>query len=169
MHDALGGRVRAMRRSERVVDVHVRQIRQRLREVRIVGFFLRMEPQVLEQDRRRSGCRGHDVCRRRTDAVGRERHRTVEELRQVFRHRLQAELRLRLALRPAEMRGEDHRGALLERVGDRRQRRAYPRVVGDARAVERHVEVDANEHAPPLEGEVTNRAQSHDYSPFFAM
>ena len=39
-----------MRRAERVVDVDVRERRERLRERRVVGFFFGVEPQVLEQD-----------------------------------------------------------------------------------------------------------------------
>ena len=40
-------------------------------------------------------------------------------------------LRVRLALRPSEVRGQDHRRALLEGIADRRQRRADARVVAD--------------------------------------
>ena len=76
--------------------------------------------------------------------------------RQMLGDRLQAELRLRLALRPAEMRREDHRRAVIERVGDRRQRRANAGVVGDPAVLDRDVEVDADEHAPAVEAKVVN-------------
>ena len=61
--DAFRRRVRAMRRSERVVHVDVRKLGQRLRERRIVLFLFGVEPQVLEQDdaariRRDDGRRG---------------------------------------------------------------------------------------------------------------
>ena len=97
---------------------------------------------------------------RRPDAVGRERHRPMDELRQVLGDGLERELRIRLALRPAEVRREDDRRAVVERVGDRRQRRADPRVVRDAPVLDRHVEVHAHEHAPVGQGEILDRSHT---------
>ena len=62
-----------------------------------------------------------------------------------------------LSLRPAEMRREDHRRALLERVPNRRQRRANARVVGDDAVLERDVEVHADEHTAPRQIEISDR------------
>ena len=76
-------------------------------------------------------------------------------------HRLQAELRRRLALRPAEVRGENHRRALVERVLNRRQRRGDARVVGDRAVLERHVEVDADEDTLAAQIEILDRVFVH--------
>ena len=128
VHDAFGRGVRAMRGAERVVHVDVRERRQRFGKRRIVLFLFGVEPQVLEQDDA-ARIRRDDLSRRRADAVGRERHRPVHERRQVLGHRLQAEFRIRLALRPAEVRREDDRRAAFQRVRDGRQGRANARVV----------------------------------------
>jgi hypothetical protein len=45
---------------------------------------------------------------------------------------------------------------VIERVGDRGQRRLDPRVVGDRAALERHVEVDADEDPFALQIQVSN-------------
>ncbi len=128
VHDALGRGVRAVRRPERIVDVHVGQARERLGERRIVLLFLRVEAQVLEQDDAAAVGRDH-VGRRGPDAVRRERDRPVEQRGQMIGDGLQRELRIGLALGASEVRREDDRGALIERVGDGRQRRPDPRVV----------------------------------------
>ena len=92
----------------------------------------------------------------------RESHRAAQQLADARGDGPQAHLRIRLALRSAEVRGEDHaRGARLERVIDRGQRLADARVVADDAALERDVEVDADEHAPALELEIANRAFGH--------
>jgi len=58
---------------------------------------------------------------------------------------------VRLALRAPQVRGEnDHGRARVERVLDRRQRCRDARVVADRAALERDVEVDTDEHAPPF-------------------
>ena len=155
---ALGRRVRPVRRTERVIHIDVRQRRQLAGKRRIVLLFLRVEPQVLEQD---------DAAIRRTvdgrlgrlaDAVLRERDRAVQQRRQPFGHRLQRVLRIGLSLRPPEVRAQDHRPRpVLQRVLDRRQRRADPRVVPDRAVLDRHVEVHADQHAPPLEVEILDR------------
>src|SRR5438105_870765 len=67
----------------------------------------------------------------RSDAIRRERHRLAEQLRQALRGRRQALARIGLALRPAEVGGQDHARAALDRVADGRQRGADARVVAD--------------------------------------
>ena len=57
-----------------------------------------------------------------------------------------------LALGPAEMRQQQHDRAAVAQFEHGRQHRPQPRVVGDLRAVHRHVEVDADQH--PLAGQV---------------
>ena len=90
-----------------------------------------------------------------------ERHRTIEQRRQPIGDRPQRQLRVRLAFRPAEMAGENRRRAVRQRVLDRRQRRADPRVVRDRAVLDRDVEVDADQHPPPLERDVLDAALRH--------
>src|SRR5581483_11575520 len=58
----------------------------------------------------------------------------------------------------------DRRAAVLDDVANRRQRRADARVVADRAVLQRHVEVDAHEHALAGDVEVANRKL---HSPFF--
>ena len=61
---------------------------------------------------------------------------------------LQRVLRVRRALRPAEVRGDHDPRTRPGQLADGGQRRADPAVVGDGLAVERHVQVGAQQHAP---------------------
>ena len=95
---ALDRGVRAVRRAERVVHVAIGERRQRLRERRVVLLLFGMEAQVLEQHdtacaRCATCCTAPRACV--ADAVGGERHRRAEELREAIRDRPQADLRVR--------------------------------------------------------------------------
>ena len=79
--------------------------------------------------------------------VGRQCHGPAEQLAQPRGDRRQGVLRVRLALRAAQVRGDDNAGAGVEQAGQGRQRGADAPVVGDGGAVQRHVEVGADEHA----------------------
>ena len=157
MRDPFDRRVRPVRRAERVVHVEIGERGQRGREPGVVLLLFGMEPQVLEQhDAAAAGVDHlHGVLapalpmQSLTNSTGRPSS-SVE----MPGDRRQAELRVRLALRPAEMAGEDDRGAPLERVADRRQRRRDARVVGDPAVLQRNVEVDADEDALALEVEI---------------
>ncbi len=102
--DAFRRRVRPMRRSERVVDVDVREIGELLREGGVVLFFLRVEAQILEQ---------HDAMRRAASPIAfvaasptQSSAKTIavpEQLSGARGHRLQRVLGIRLALRAPEM------------------------------------------------------------------
>ncbi len=63
------------------------------------------------------------------------------------------------------MRGEDDRRALLERVLDRRQRRADARVVRDRAVLDRHVEVDPDERLLPAQVEIADAPRRHVRAP----
>ena len=81
----------------------------------------------------------------------------VRLLQEADAHRLDRVLRVR-PLRPAEVRADAHLlGAPVQQQPDRRQRRADARVVGDAAALERDVQVGANEDALPADLGVTHR------------
>ena len=164
-HDARRRGVGAVGRAERVVDVDVRRRHQRRREVRVVRFFLRVEAEVLEQGHAaRPGLRDRPL-RRLSHAVRGAAHGAAEQLRQPRRDRPQAELRPWPSPRPAEVRGEHERCAPLQGVPQRRQRRPHAGVVGHRAVGQRHVEVDAHQHAPAGEVEVADGALGHGAPP----
>mmetsp|Transcript_13945 Transcript_13945/g.43201 ORF Transcript_13945/g.43201 Transcript_13945/m.43201 type:complete len:217 (+) Transcript_13945:274-924(+) len=144
LHDALGGRVRAVRRAKRVVDVRRRagRRRERGREVVVVLRLALVEPDVLQQHdaARRHGVAGlfHVVA----DAVVDFHDVRVQELREPADDRRDRELGVGLALGPADVRRDrDGRALLLEEVHGGHDR-AEPRVVRDRHAVllrQRHV------------------------------
>ena len=85
------------------------------------------------------------------DGVRRERHVGAEEFAEARGGRGEGEGRVRGALGAAQVRGDDHPGARLGERLDGGQDGADAAVVGDGRAVERHVEVGADED--PLAGD----------------
>src|SRR5919108_3511098 len=79
--------------------------------------------------------------------------------------RFQGVLELRFAFWPPEMRDHDNSPATLSQILESRERRANARVVGNLGALERHVEVDANERAAPPDHrirKISNRALIQD-------
>ena len=139
-------RVRAMRRAERVVHVRVGELGELSREADVVGLLSRIEAEVLEEDH----VARLDVA---ADGLGPVADDLVE------RHHLDARAAPRAGRRRA--RGGGRRAASpsgrprwdattraaprsrsSRRVGTRR---ADPQVVGHAAALERDVEVDADE------------------------
>ena len=143
-------RVRAVRRAERIVDVFVRQRRERFGERGIVLLLFGMKSKVLEEHDATTAGRVRAIdCLLRlvADRILRERDRLAECLREPIGHRPQAHLRIRFALRPSEMARKDWCRALIDRVRDRRQRCLNARVVGDLSVRDGNVEIDANEDA----------------------
>ena len=70
------------------------------------------------------------------------------------------------ALRAAEMREQDHLAALGGDLGDRRRHALDARGVGDHAVVDRHVEVDAHQHAFAFDVDVVERVESaHEPAP----
>ncbi len=109
--------MRAMRGAERVVHIDVAQRGQLLREAGIVLLFFRVEAQVLEQHDAARTMRCARRIRRRTDAVFGKRDRTAQQLTRSRGNRAETHLRIRLALRTAQMRREDDASrARVERV-----------------------------------------------------
>jgi hypothetical protein len=102
MHDALGRGVRPMRRPEGVVDVRIGEIGQLFGKGRIVRFLTRVKPDVLEKDDA-PGVRPDRLFGGRAHAVGRKCHRPPKERAEMVSHRAEAELRVGLSLRTAEV------------------------------------------------------------------
>jgi len=117
-----------MRRTEGVVHVQILPRNQLLHEGRIVGRLPRIEPQVVEQ-----------------------RHPRKQRA-QVLAHRLDVELRIRLALRTAEVAHRRDLGPLLLQPPQGGQRRPDTKVVGDLTVIQRNVEVGPDQDA--LAGDV---------------
>ena len=161
-----GGRVRAMRGSERVVHVDVGQLRELLRERRIVLFFLGMEAQVFEQHHGRpcrprrsprvpasptlssANCTGRPSSCDSRSATGRSENSGFGL--PFGRPRCDA----RITVAP-----------LSSSVPDRRQRRPDARVVADHAVLDRHVEVDADEHPLALRVEIRDSFSTPLQSP----
>src|SRR5690349_11292148 len=100
--------MRAMRRSERVVDVKVTQLRESARESLVVRLLATEEARVLEQQH----LAGLQLVRGLLGFVRvgglDEVHRTTrQQFGQPPRHRLERVLRIWLALRTSEMREQD--------------------------------------------------------------
>ena len=153
--------MRAVRGPEGVVDIHVAQRGQLLRERGIVLLFLGVVAQVLQQQHFAGlGQHGFDF---RTDAIRRHRHRLFQKSREALGARGQAHLRIRLALGTAEMARQDQRGAVVERVLDAGQRRLDALVAGNLFAAggEGNVEIDPHEDAFVTQIQVANGKCAH--------
>jgi len=143
--DPLGRGMRPMRRPERVVDVDVGHVGQRLGEAGVVPLLLRVEAQVLEQEQ----VAGTQLADRdldpRAKGVTGHPHVAAEQQAEPIRDRLEAQRVVDLALRPAEVAGQDHRRASLEEIADGGQAGPDAGVVGDPPIVERDVQVGPQE------------------------
>ena len=109
-HDRLDRRVRAVRGAERVVHVDVGERRERLRERRRRSSLprhgsagSRAARRRRRRARRRPRARPPSPTQSSANATG-----APEQLAEPRGHRLQADLGIRLALRPSQMRREDH-------------------------------------------------------------
>src|SRR5438270_21460 len=121
-----------------------------------------MKAQVLQQDDPIACLRGANRIRRGLPgAVVAEHHRHAEQLRQPLDDGAKAEFRIRLSLRPSKMAGEDDDRAMIECVLDRWKRCANASVVANDTVLERHVEVDADEHTLTVELKIVNRQLRH--------
>jgi hypothetical protein len=163
-HDARQARhrsVRAVASSEGVVHVHVAQGGDLSGEAFVVVLFFLVKAQVFQQHQLAGSQVTDELLGRVTDAIIGQVHVLAEQLAQTQRHWLQAEGGVRFAVRSAQVRGEQHARARADRLFDRRQRGADAFVVGDlARLGERHVEIDADEHALIIQPKIVNRADA---------
>ena len=161
--DALGGGVGAVRAAEGVVDVDVAERGELLGEGGVVGFFFRVEAEVLQQQRL-AGFELLDISSAISPTQSGEKATFSETLRtcssrlaQAGDQRAQAHGLDRLALGAAEVRAEDDLGLVAQRVLDGGKGLADAGVVGDDAVLEGDVEVDADEHALVGKIQITNR------------
>ena len=136
-------RMRAMARAECVVHVDVRELAKLFGEGLIVLLFACVEAEVFEQP---DFARIQRLFGFGTDTVICPLHFMSEQLCEFFADRRERVLRLALTLRTSEVRGDDDGGLRVEQAAQRRQCFFDARCVGDARAVERNVVIDAIEH-----------------------
>ena len=155
--------MRTMRRPERVVDVVAIPVCEGACELWIVRLFAGVVAKVFENNEltlfERSRAR-RDIL---TDAIGQELNPTRKELPQSLGNRCKREFGNALALGASEMRADGNPRAGRQKRPDRRQRGLNPRVVGHRAAVERHVEIRAQEDAgaPPVPAGIVDREQCH--------
>ncbi len=150
---AAHGDVLVLHGAEGVIHVEVAQSGQLAREpvgdLLVLLLFLRMEPQVLQQHDVPRLHLSHCALHLRSDAVLHHRNLLAEQLLQANRHRSKRILRIRLSLRPAQVRHQDQPPPAIEHVPDALQGGLDPRIVGHlARLlVQRDVEIHAHEDA----------------------
>src|SRR5579862_2626459 len=140
--------------AEGVVDVDVGQLGQLFGEGRIVPLFLGMKTDVLQHRHLAGLQRGDALLDMLANRIRQVLDRRAEQLAQLLGYWGHAQLLDHFAVRTAQVRHERDLGALLDQILDGRQRGADARVVGDARAFERDVEVDADEHPLVLDVDV---------------
>ena len=157
-----------MRGAEGVVDVVVGELGQFPGELLVVGLFLGVEAQVLQQQRLAFLQLARHLFGLDADAIGAEAdvfaasQLVVEQHAQALRHGTQAHLGIGLALGTAEMRGQNEPRAVAQGVLDGGQGLADARVVGDAADfVERNVEVHAHEDTMIAERQIADGELAH--------
>jgi hypothetical protein len=148
--------VRAMRRAEGVIDVRVGETRQPAGELGVVAPLRR---------RGTSGSRGAALPRARAaggflglrpHAVRDETDASPERLGERRGDRSERVLRVRLSLRLPEVGSAEDARPALEKVADRRERLADPRVVPDASLFERDVEIHPQKDAFAFDRQIPN-------------
>ncbi len=150
-----------MRRAERVVDVDVGHVGQGLGEARIVRLLLGVEAQVLEEQQVAGTQLADRDLHSGAQRVAGHAHVATQQLAEPIRDRLEAKRVVDLALRPAQVAGQDHCRAALQQIADRGQAGPDAGVVGDPPVVERHVEVGAQEDALSADVDIPDRLLVH--------
>jgi hypothetical protein len=145
LRDVVDRRVLAVHRAEAVGHVCVGKLGELVRELTPLGVVLAglagVEADVLEHGDLPVLEAPDGLAGRVAHGVGGERDVEAEQLAEAYGDRPQRVAVLRLALRPAQVRGHDHPGAGLGQGLDGRDAGPDPAVVGDLRAVQGHVEV----------------------------
>ena len=150
-----------MGRTEGVVHVEVRQIRQRLGELGIVGLLLAVKAQILEQDQLTGAQLADGVVHARTERIAGHADRASKQLREPVSDGLETQRVVDLALWTTQVARQDHARAALQQVADGGNAGANPRVVGDPPIVERYVEIGSQEDALAADVDVANRLLVH--------
>ncbi len=153
-----GRGVRAVRHRESVIDENVAQFGQRGDEFGVVLFLAGMEAGVFQADDVAGLHRGDRALGRFADAIVDEFDRALDDVRDLGGDRLERLLRI-APLGAAEMRQQDHLGALVGDLGDGGRHALDARCVADDAVLNRDVQVDAHQHALSLHVDVVKGAE----------
>ena len=141
-----------------VVHVVVCEFGKLLGKFRVVGFFLSVEAQVLEQQSLSLlQFASHFFCFE-PNTVGTKAHVfaarqfSIEQHAEAFGHRLQTHFRIRLALGASQMRSQNEPCAVAQCVFNARERLADACVVNYAAVIERDVEIHAHKNVVIAQG-----------------
>ena len=149
LRDAGRAGVRSMRRAEGIVHVEVAEFRQGLGKGRIVCFFTRMEPDVLEQGDVALIHVTDDFFRDLPDGVVTESDRMIDQRVQIIGDWPQRIFLNRLPFRPAEVRHQDRLRTVFAEIINRGKTFADAGVIGDGEVpialFRRHIEIDADQ------------------------
>ena len=122
----------------------------------VLAGLPRVEAEVLKHDQPAGAHRGDGRLRGWSCRVGGQLDRPAKQLAEPGRGRRQRVPRVGLARRAAEMSADDHLGVAVQERGQSRERGPDPAVIGDAAAVERHVEIVAHQHVLACDHEVVD-------------
>ncbi len=147
----------AVRGAERVVDVHVAQGGQFLRKLRVVFLLFRVIAEVFEQQNFAGfGQHGLDLG---ADAIGSHPDGLAQQFREPDGCRSQAHFRIRFALRPSQVAGENQSCAVIERVLNAGQGSLNTFIAGNffSAGCERDVKIHPHEDSLSFKREIANR------------
>ncbi len=151
--------------AEGVVDEHIGQSRQGVRQARVVGGLPRLETRVLQEDHiTRRGIR-HDSIHLGADDSGRHLNRESAQFGKPIGDGSQAQILDDLPPRASEMAADDRHGPGLAHLSNRGQGGTDTEVVGHRPSLERDVEVRADQDAPIGQGEIIERQIRRHVSP----
>jgi hypothetical protein len=136
----------AVRHGEGVVDEDVAQRGELRHEIRIVALLARMEAGVLEAEDVAGFHSIHRGGRALADAILRECDRALEKVGDRRRKELERLCQIG-PFRTPKMREQDHLATLIRNLPDGRSGALDAGRVRDLAVLDRHVEIDAHEHA----------------------
>ena len=154
-----------MRRAEGVVHVNIRHLGELLGEYRIIGFFLVVITDILEQQHAAGRKFIGKLLDFFADAIVRKVHFATEQFSKASSHGAQRHGGFALALRTTHVGREDQARALFDEQTERREGFLDARFVGDDHLailfVERHIVIHAHENAFAMNIEVADRELCH--------
>ena len=158
--------MRAMRRRERVIHIEIAERRELARECEIVGLFLFVKAEILEQQNipcTQRSYRGFGCC---TNAIrGKGDFLTAQRLLQSRRQRCQRHIGHGLPFRTPEMGEHDDAGALLDEFPDRGRQPRDTGLIGYLAVLDGNVEIGAQKHALAGDVDVVERLEIRHWDP----
>ena len=146
-------------RAEGVVDADVSKRGQTRRERPVIGDLAILEANILKQQHLARTELLAQPPRALPDDLLAEHNVGVGELTQALRDRSKRTRRIPAA-RATEMRDDHHPRATATQLLDRQQGRQDPRIAHDLATLQRHVQIGAHQHAPPLHLKIIKRTHA---------